>query len=801
MNKKADEVQPDYGPQMNVGPNTEEGMFPKIDVWGAIIRRKFVVLLMMLVGSGIAYAVYARTPKSYASSARLMIWVQSPPTIVNGETVAPTVSLSKQQYLIQSRLVLEEACKKLSNLSSFANDPAPASSLKRMLRVAPVDRADRGADTLEITCTGAVSEDLKQIVDEVIKAYERILKEDSRSAGNESAKLISALHEQIFKEQEADSKAYGDLVVKLNLVSENTAGKWSNPFLEDLQKTKIERDRIQRDLDETIQKIEQLQKAADPKQPELRKLLVLDARKALQLQDESLNKKLELLSTEERSAVQRLTTRIEIIENEIFDLETEKEKTASVFGPRHPSIQTIDTQLQASIAQRNRLQREMEKLVSTIEALASKSKQSENAAEDERVRDNDTLRLYAAKLLSERDRLVATRDRLSKELSSLETSSAQISTDMVEVNRLKDKINQSRQTVEQIIDKLSSISIMSENYITTKVRTIDEPSEPQQVAPDLLKYLAAGILGASLLGIGLAVLIDQTDLAFRTPIDIQNSLGVPVICKIPKIKKGKASPDQQGSPLLVTAYQSSSPASETFRAARTALLFTAQQTNSKVFLFTSPSPGDGKSTSIANLAVSLAQSKKRVVLIDADFRRPRVQQNFGVQFEPGVMDVISGRLTLDEAIRPCEFQPGLSLLTTGGRPKDPGELVASPAFADMIDRLRDKFDVVLIDSPPVLPVADATSLSSVVDGIFMVLRIRRGVMLAAIKSKERLNMVNANVIGVIVNGMDENVYYNEYGMYYRGNYYGGKSKYYDYQNSAYTDNVSKEAKRAKLDKV
>lgn len=797
MNKAADESQSDYGPQLNIGTNAEEGTFPKIDVWGAVLRRKFVVLLMTIIGAGVAYAVYVRTPRSYASSSRLMIWVQSPPTIVNGETVAPTVSLSKQQYLLQSRLVLEDAGKKLANLATFSNDDSPVASLKRMLRVAPVDRTDRGADTLEITCTGAVPEDLKQIVNEVVKSYRNIIQEDSEAAGSESSKLIVALQQKIFEEQEKDNDKYAELVRKLKLTSENMAGKWTNPFLEDLQKTKFERDRVQRELDETLQKIEQLQKAADPKQPELKKLLVLDARKSLQLQDEALSKKLEMLSTEERAAVQRLTTRIEVIENEIFDLETEKEKTASVFGPRHPSIQTIETQLQASITQRNRLQRDMEKLVTTIEAESAKGKQSENAAEEAKNRENEILRLYAAKLLSERERLTSTRDKLNVDLTSLEENSKSISAEMVEVNRLKEKIDERRQTVEQIIDKLASISVMSQNYISTKVRVIDEPSEPQQVAPDLLKYLAAGILGASLLGIGLAVLIDQTDLAFRTPIDIQNSLGVPVICKIPKIKKGKASPDQQGSPLLVTAYQSSSPASETFRAARTALLFTAQQTNSKVFLFTSPSPGDGKSTSIANLAVSLAQSKKRVVLIDADFRRPRVQQNFGVQFEPGVMDVISGRLTLDEAIRPCEFQPGLSLLTTGGRPKDPGELVASPAFADMIDRLRDKFDIVLIDSPPVLPVADATSLSSVVDGIFMVLRIRRGVMLAAIKSKERLNMVNANVIGVIVNGMDENVYYNEYGMYYRGNYYGGKSKYYDYQNSAYADNVSKEAKRAK----
>jgi capsular exopolysaccharide synthesis family protein len=234
--------------------------------------------------------------------------------------------------------------------------------------------------------------------------------------------------------------------------------------------------------------------------------------------------------------------------------------------------------------------------------------------------------------------------------------------------------------------------------------------------------------------------------------------------------------------------------SESFRAARTSLLFTAAQNGGKVFMFTSPSPGDGKSTTIANLALSLAQTNKRVCLVDADYRRPRVQQNFGVQFEPGGMQYLEGQCTLDEALRPCDFQKNLWLVTTGGRPKNPGELVASESFLEFIGELRSRFDFVLIDSPPVIPVADATSICGLVDGIVMVLRIRRGVVLSAHKAKSRLNMVNGNLIGVIVNGMDENLYYNEYGTYYRGAYYHGHSykNYYDKKYSDYSDKVRKE---------
>jgi capsular exopolysaccharide synthesis family protein len=316
-----------------------------------------------------------------------------------------------------------------------------------------------------------------------------------------------------------------------------------------------------------------------------------------------------------------------------------------------------------------------------------------------------------------------------------------------------------------------------------------------------------GTFLGGLIGAALAVLIDHSDLAYRTPIDIQESMNAPVLCKVPRIKTSRSDKDFAGSPMLITARSPSNSASETFRAARTSLLFTAGQTGHKVFMVTSPSPGDGKSTTIANLAISLAQTDKKVCLIDSDFRRPRVKQNFGIQDDLGAWQVLSGEVSLDEAMRPCEFQNNLTLLTTGGRPKNPGELVSSPAYANLITELRNRFDFVLIDCPPIIPVADSTSICSVADGIIMVLRIRRGVILSAHKAKERLDMVKGNLMGVIVNGMDQNLYYNEYGTYYRGAYYGSNyygyrySKYYAREYSNYSDAVGKQTSSKKAGKA
>ena len=219
-------------------------------------------------------------------------------------------------------------------------------------------------------------------------------------------------------------------------------------------------------------------------------------------------------------------------------------------------------------------------------------------------------------------------------------------------------------------------------------------------------------------------------------------------------------------------------------------MFASGRIQGNVFLFTSPSPGDGKSTMTCNLAISLAQAGKRVLLIDADYRRPRVHQNFGISIEPGFCDSLEGT-PLEECIRPSEIVPQLDLLTTGGRPKDPGEIVSSHSFHLMLEQVREKYDYVLVDSPPLLPVADAASISAHVDGVILVLRIRRGVMVASQRAKEQLELVNARILGVIVNGLDQNPYYSDYGYYSSYGYQKGYGRYHDSQNVLYQEATAK----------
>jgi capsular exopolysaccharide synthesis family protein len=791
-----------YGPPTNenngygYGEQPPEISQPSIDFWGAIVRRKFVVILLSIIGAGVAYLAYTQAEPRYESTMRLMIWNQAPPSIVNGEPVQRNVSIPKQMNLISSELILASAVKNgnLDKLESFQDETFPLAALQKMIKVQPSDK-ERESDSINITCECPFAKDCRVILEQVYSSYVSVLEEDNATAGKESVMLLEKVQEQLKSDQDISSQRYLQLVKKLNLSAENERGSWINPYSDDIRRVKVEREEAATELRDTTVLVDQVRAAMEQEanRPELFRLAVMDAKKFFQMtQQQSDDFDLSFADAETRNSASRFKQRLEGIEANLLEAEARKSNLLKSLGAQHSTVLRLDTEIETLREQQAGTKAALEDLYASVESslATAQTTQGSQEAKRQREKENELVRLYATDLVRLQSKYKAAVNELSQKATLLEEEASIIAGDMAELNVLKERIEDRRAAITQLLEKLSAINIVSSNFNSTKVRLIDNASIGKQVAPILLKYLALGILAGVVLGSGLAVLIDQSDLSYRTPIDIHHNLRAPVICKVPNIKRGKPDPSFIGSPMLVAASRPNSPAAETFRAARTAIMFAAQKTDGRVFLFTSPSPGDGKSTTTCNLAVSLAQSGKKVVLVDADYRRPRVQQYFGVQFEPGSVDYLEGKVTLDVALRSTEIQSNLFILTTGGRPKNPGEIVSGNDFHNMIAALREKFDYVLIDSPPVLPVADATAIASRVDGIFLILRIRRGVMLASRKAKEQLDMVHGNVLGVIVNGMDENVYYNEYGYYYRGAYYSGSTRYYDAVNSDYSEKAS-----------
>ena len=281
--------------------------------------------------------------------------------------------------------------------------------------------------------------------------------------------------------------------------------------------------------------------------------------------------------------------------------------------------------------------------------------------------------------------------------------------------------------------------------------------------------LVALLLGLAL-GVGLAFLRERLDDRLRGRDDLEQYLGHPVLAVIPRV----ASWRKKNKVLLVTLAQPKSSAAEAYRALRTSIQFMASKEPCKVIMVSSASGGDGKTTTSANLAVVLAQAGKRVVLVSADLRRPRVHKYFDLNNEKGLTNVMSGEHPMEEALLPTDTW-NLRILTSGPTPARPAELLQSEQMGAILDDLRVGADFVIIDSAPVLVVSDALALAPIVDAVLCVTSAEDTTRQAVVRARDQLEQVGAHIIGGVLNNFDpqsarDSSY--SYGYYYRYSYTG-----------------------------
>lgn len=193
-----------------------------------------------------------------------------------------------------------------------------------------------------------------------------------------------------------------------------------------------------------------------------------------------------------------------------------------------------------------------------------------------------------------------------------------------------------------------------------------------------------------------------------------------------------------------------SPISEAYRTLRTNLQYAETDRPLQLLMVTSAGPAEGKSTTIMNLAVTYAQMDKRIILVDADLRKPTAHFTFGLSNRTGLSHVLSGQSDLKEVIKESRIA-GLDILTSGPVPPNPSELLGSSRMDDLLGKLREQYDMVLIDTPPVLAVADAQIVASKCDGVLLVVNARTGKRQHAIKAKNALQFVQARIVGIALN--------------------------------------------------
>jgi capsular exopolysaccharide synthesis family protein len=226
---------------------------------------------------------------------------------------------------------------------------------------------------------------------------------------------------------------------------------------------------------------------------------------------------------------------------------------------------------------------------------------------------------------------------------------------------------------------------------------------------------------------------------------------------------------------LVTQERPKSQMAESYRALRTSLLLTSLGGPPKVILITSALPEEGKTTTSLNSAIVLAQGGRRVLLIDADLRRPSIHKTLGMGPRAGLSNVLTGSATLQQAIVPSNILPSLWVLPAGTPPPNPAELLASGNMKDVLDQLREQYDHIIVDTPPTLSVTDAVIMSTRADRVVLVIRSGQTTKQALRRARDTLLQVNAQVCGVLLNAVDLNspdyYYYHEYRGGYSQGYY------------------------------
>ena len=372
--------------------------------------------------------------------------------------------------------------------------------------------------------------------------------------------------------------------------------------------------------------------------------------------------------------------------------------------------------------------------------------------------------------------------------ASREVIQARIDRVQTELNSISDLIQEARKNNSDELATLESRQVTISARLGVLLQEMDdlqanavakqgiaEVLEPA-VLPDApfkpnhpMNGLLGGVVGF-LLGIGLAFLRDRLDDRFRGRPDVERALEAPVLATIPRFQAGRTKGYS-----LPTMEDPRSAASEAYRNLRTGLQFITSQRDVASILLTSASAHEGKTSTTSNLGIAMSQTGRRTVIVSADLRRPQIENVFGAQSSVGLSSWLLGDVTdISQLLLEHPQIPGLHLLPSGPIPSNPAELLTSPRLSQLISILESRSDVVLFDSPPVLPVADAVILASHVGSVVLVVDASQTSRSAAVHAKEQIERVGASLLGCVLNAFDPSTTPYYYEPYYYSQYYGEK---------------------------
>ncbi|HNK43898.1 MAG TPA: polysaccharide biosynthesis tyrosine autokinase [Pseudomonadota bacterium] len=358
--------------------------------------------------------------------------------------------------------------------------------------------------------------------------------------------------------------------------------------------------------------------------------------------------------------------------------------------------------------------------------------------------------------------------KVQNELQIVKQEGMRLSRLEIEYNKLKRDADSFQKQYNLILNREKESGMVGRLRLSN-IKVLDYARRPKiPVSPRVRVVLALSLVLAGLFGVLLALGLDALDRTVKAPQDIESSLGLPLLGMLPSFAvdgnaKGRYPPD------LYVAYHPRSTVAEACRAIRTNLTFAGADQQLRTLLLTSSLPREGKTLCCVSLGTVLAKSGQKTLIIDCDLRRPRIARAFGLSGTSGLTNVLVGELSLDEAIRSSEVE-NLSVLPAGPTPPNPAELLSGQHFRQLLADAAGRFDRVLIDSPPAVPVTDPAILATLVDGVVLIVRHAQTPKEAATRAAQHVLDVGGRIVGVVLNAIDVS------GKGYRS-YYGHYSEY------------------------
>ncbi len=679
-------------------------------------RRKALLLLGLFGGLVLGALSYAHQSPVYQSAAQVLVIKKRPDVFVPGagdpRAMFAEDYLGTHMILIQSDEVLLRAAKAV-DLAALSLPPVGNDTVGLIRAGLSVTR-DKDANSaatniLSLTFRSAAPADCPRLINAVIKGYKDFLDEAYGDTYRQTQALI-ARAETVFKEDLVKARAKYEQVYARNPLA---------------LKTKDSVQVLQERVGRVEGKVATL--ALRQKEIETRQKMVAQSLK----EGQSRTAVAASLRDKEAVAAGKLAAGAPAVEDTLLQLRLRDQELAQSYGPNHPERTAV----------RNR-----------IDFIQKQSGQLAREKAEAKGIAGDVLDQTLALLKSEYEENRMLLEALTPELQAQRDQAQELAKYLIEEDEARNEVRRLQAMCENLSDQIRRLKLTGDAG-GFDAQVVTPAKAGFKVAPSLFSTLALGGLGGLLAGLMLAMVADYTDKSFRSPGDIRQRLGLPVVGHLPYFQPTAVVPavGEQLAAELCSVHSPRSPAAEAVRGLRTALFFSTHGRGHQVVQMTSPRMGDGKSTIAANLAVAIAQAGKRVVLIDADLRRPRLHRLFPtLDRGRGLTALIRGAATLADIVQVVPV-PGLAVVPAGDRVDNPAELLNAAAFPQAIQELRARFDFVLIDTPPVLAVSDTSVVAPHVDGVLLIVRVSKNNRGPAESARDALAALGVTVLGVVVN--------------------------------------------------